>query len=424
MGHPRLRMNHTHLPELLAPAGDWERLRTAVAYGADAVYLGGSGLDLRAQSKGFALNEVAAATQLATAAGAKVYYCLNILARQRHLPQIEAALDTLASVPLHGLIVADPGVLALARRRAPHLPLHLSTQANTSNAASMAFWLENGVTRVNLARELSCHELRRIRQAAPDMELESFVHGAQCMAISGRCLLSDYLNKRSANLGACTHPCRFDYRTYTVEEAARQGEPCWEIEPHPEFSPIFAADDLCLAPYLAWFVHQGWQSLKIEGRIKTCSYLGQVVDVYRTALNDLAQGRFRRALYLRELANSATRPLSSGFFLPRHRGMPLAQPASPRAAIVARIEGPIQPGAWAISARHRFTETEAIEILLPGLKRPALGSFALEKPDGSRLETIHSGQRGILRSEHPDLAPDLLLRAASLCGETPGLLTP
>ena len=403
-------MSRGGLPELLAPAGDWERLRTALVYGADAVYLGGSGLDLRAQSKGFSPGELPAAVAFAARHSAKVYFCLNILARQHHLSQIEATLEQLAATPIHGLIVADPGVIALARRLAPGIPLHLSTQANTSNAASIAFWRDCGVQRVNLARELSGPEMRRIRREVPNMELESFVHGAQCMAISGRCLLSDHLNGRSANLGACTHPCRFGYRRHILEEGVRQGQPCWEIEQDREFTHILAAEDLCLVPYLAWFVHQGWQSLKIEGRIKTCSYVGQVVDVYRTALDDIAARRFRRDTYLRELEPSATRNLGTGFFLPHARGLTLRAAPSYRPPIVARIERELAPGTWEISARHRFAVTDDIEIVAPGLQRPCLGSFGLEKEDGSRIETIHSGVRGRLRSDNPALCPDLLLR--------------
>ena len=404
------------LPELLAPAGDLRLMRTALTYGADAVYLGGPELNLRAKARGVNRDELSLALQEAKSLGRKIYFCLNILPRQDQLQSVEACLDGLAAHPPDGLILADPGVLALARKRIPGIPVHLSTQANTGNAAAVRFWQEQGVSRVNLARELDLSEIRAIRRAMPTMELEVFVHGAMCMAISGRCLLSAYLNERSANQGNCTHPCRFGYRplSLTLEEYKRPGEPVWEVlEEEGFYSSILAADDLCLVKYLAWFARQGLDALKIEGRMKTGSYLGVVTDVYATALQDLKAGDFRPGLYLKELGRTASRPLGTGFFLPGKRKR-LFDPGKivEDAPILGQIKGRARGKVWEVRVKHRWRTEDCFQILVPGLKRPLIQAeqYALEKDNGQRVSEIHSGQTVFLGCDHPDLQAGLLLR--------------
>ncbi|MCF8104856.1 MAG: U32 family peptidase [Desulfohalobiaceae bacterium] len=405
------------LPELLAPAGDLRRMRTALAYGADAVYLGGPEHNLRAKTRGVSLDELPLALQEAKRLGRKVYFCLNVLPRQDQLDSVRAYLDALAGYQLDGLILADPGVLALARKRVPKIPIHLSTQANTGNGEAARFWLEQGVSRVNLARELDLSGIRAIRSEMPDMELEVFVHGAMCMAISGRCLLSAHLNGRSANQGMCTHPCRFGYRplSLTLEEGKRPGEPVWEVlEEDGGYSSILAAEDLCLVKYLAWFVRLGLDALKIEGRMKTGSYLGVVTDVYATALQDLKKGDFRPGLYLLELGRAASRPLGTGFFLPGKRKR-LFDPGkgAARAPILGQIKERAPAGkVWEVLVKHRWQADDCFQILVPGLKRPLIqaGEYALENDRGQRVSEIHSGQTVFLGCEHPDLGAGLLLR--------------
>lgn len=404
------------MPELLVPAADPDKLRTALLYGADAVYLGGQGLNLRAKAGGFSFPALRQAVATAHAHAAKVYFTLNLLAWEEQLPEVARYLDELDASGVDGLIIADPGVLAMARRRAPRIPIHLSTQANTSNSASAAFWRDQGVTRVNLARELGAARIRSVLENVRDLEVEIFVHGAMCMAISGRCLLSAHVNARSANQGLCTHPCRFDYKITGVrlEERLRSGQDMWELVENEDYTQIMGAEDLCLIKYLRWFQRVGVHSLKIEGRMKTTSYLAQVTDIHRTALDDLTTGVFRPALYLDELRQTATRPLSTGFFTPIRHTLAQPLPREHRKNIVARLVEEIRPGAWIMDVKHRFQDSEPLEILAPGLRRPRLaaGSFGAEKDDGSLVRDAHSGLRLTLRCDHPDLRPGLFLRAA------------
>lgn len=403
------------LPELLIPAGDPDKLDTALAYGADAVYLGGQALSLRAKTSGFSFPQLKAAVATAHGRKARVYFALNLLAREEHLPDVERYLEELASIDVDALIIADPGIMAMAMRRVPHIPIHVSTQANTANSATARFWRDLGARRVNVARELGAGGIRAMMQHVPELEFEVFVHGAMCMAVSGRCLLSAHLTGRSGNLGHCTHPCRYDYRATAVrlEERLRPDRDTWEVRCEGEFSQIMAAEDLCLIKYLQWFRTNGVASLKIEGRMKTPSYLAQVTDVYRTALDDLAAGTFRLGLYLEELQQLATRPLSTAFFTPEPVALLPALSRELTKNIVGRLIEPVGPDTWVMDVKHRFEADAPLEILLPGLRRPVLepGEYAVENSEGERLRTAHGGMRVMLRREHPDFVPGLFLRA-------------
>ena len=400
------------LPELLAPAGNREKLETAVAYGADAVYLGGTTLNLRAKAQGFSSADLPAALDFAHDHGTKVYYCLNILAWEKHLPGVTKELECLATLPVDGLIIADPGIVLLAQKIAPHIPIHLSTQANTSNSSSALFWKEVGVSRVNLARELSARGIRAIAENVPGMELELFVHGAMCMAISGRCLLSAHLNKRSANQGLCTHPCRFEYKPVAmkVDERTRPGEALWEVTEDEDYSRILSAQDLCLIKYLPWFVKNTITALKIEGRMKTSAYLCQVVDTYRTALNDVSEHTFRPKLYLENLSRAASRPLSSGFFCPTRTTFFTPQ-EEPEKTILARVITQRDASTWEIATKNPWDTREPVAILAPGLNRPVLSpaDYRLEKETGEAITTAHPGLTYFLRTDHPALSPHLFI---------------
>ncbi len=410
-----MRLKEAKLPELLAPAGTPERLHTVLTYGADAVYLGGRGLNLRSKARNFSREELKQALEAAHAENRRLYYCLNALPREGDLGALRSSLEELQDLALDGVIVADPGVLAEVQSSLPQMPVHLSTQANTSNSSAVRFWQAAGVRRINLARELSLKEIRSVRQANPDIELEAFVHGAMCLAISGKCALSGYLNARSANRGECTHPCRFDYRILglALEEKLRPGEPLWEAWEDEGYTSLLASDDLCLFPFLAWFVKNRIDGLKIEGRMKSSSYLAPVLDVYRTALQDLAQGGFRPRLYARELLAAASRPAGTGFFLPGGRRKRLLTPASAvEQPVVAKILSRKGEADWLLSVRHRWNPRDRVEILVPGLYRPLLqpGEYRLEAPEGQALDTVHSGMQARLRAEHPHLRQGLLLR--------------
>ncbi|PID75903.1 MAG: peptidase U32 [Deltaproteobacteria bacterium] len=291
------------IPELLAPAGNYEKLVTAVHYGADAVYLGGRDFSLRAKAGNFALEAMQAGIDYAHKRGVKVYVTVNIFAHNQDLQGLAEYLPKLAARGVDGIIVADPGVLALARSLVPELAIHLSTQANVTNAESAAFWLSQGVQRLNLARELSFAEIQGIRTQV-DGELEVFVHGALCISYSGRCLLSNYLTGRDANQGSCAHPCRF---SYSLVEEKRPGE-FFPVEEDDRGTYIFNSKDLCLLDKLPLLVAAGVNSLKIEGRMKSIFYVGSVVRLYRTALD------FLRTLPAEEWLEPEKICLPEGFF--------------------------------------------------------------------------------------------------------------
>lgn len=408
------------LPELLVPVGSPDKMGTALRYGADAVYLGGQALNLRAGSSGFSFPEVQQAVKQAHAHDVRVYFTLNLLAQEEHVSTARTYLDTLAESGVDALIIADPGILALARRHAPHLPIHLSTQANTSNSVAATFWRDQGVRRVNVARELNAGRIRAMAANTQGLELEIFVHGAMCMAISGRCLLSAHVNGRSANLGACTHPCRFDYKVTALrlEERLRPGRDMWEMQADTDFTRIMSAEDLCLIKYLGWFWRVGISSLKIEGRMKTPSYLAQVTDIYRTALNDLHGGAFRPNLYLDELQHAATRPLSTGFFTPKARTLRPVLAKNARKNIVARLCEEIRSGVWRLEIKDRFSSQAPLEILLPGLRRPVLApsDYGLENELGQSVDTAHGGVCLLLHSAHPALEQGFFLRTHDPAG--------
>lgn len=271
------------IPELLAPAGNMEKLVTAIQYGADALYLAGKRFGLRAKAGNFDPPTMAAAIAYARARGVKTYVTINIIAHNADLAELDDYLRELADLSPDGLIVADPGVLVQARELAPQLAIHLSTQANVTNYAAARFWLEQGAARLNLARELSLAEIAEIR-AQVSGELEVFVHGALCISYSGRCMLSSYMTGRDANQGNCAHPCRY---SYALVEEKRPGQ-YFPVEEDERGTYIFNAKDLCLLEKLPMLVAAGVNALKIEGRMKSIFYVGGVVRVYRAALDYLA----------------------------------------------------------------------------------------------------------------------------------------
>ncbi|MDH3329764.1 MAG: U32 family peptidase [Desulfobulbaceae bacterium] len=279
-----MKPENSIIPELLAPAGSFDKLVTAVHYGADAVYLAGKRFSLRARAGNFDEDGLRQAVAYAHAHGVKVYVTVNIFAHNQDLEGLEEYLRFLRDVETDALIIADPGILLIARETVPELPVHLSTQANVSNAASARFWIAQGVSRLNLARELGLEEIRQIR-AAVDTELEIFVHGALCISYSGRCMLSNYFTGRDANRGDCAHPCRYSYR---LVEEKRPGQ-YYPVEEDERGTYIFNSQDLCLLARLPELLAAGVDSLKIEGRMKAVGYVGGVVRVYRAVLDWMNQ---------------------------------------------------------------------------------------------------------------------------------------
>ena len=298
-------------PELLAPAGTMEKLQMALAYGADAAYLGGAQFGLRAFGGNFTNEEIRAAVNLAHGVGKKIYVTVNVFPHNDDLVSLPDYMHFLADVEVDAVLVADLGVFMLAREVAPQLPVHISTQANNVNWRTVRAWQELGAERVVLARELSREEIREIRRHT-DVELELFVHGAMCISYSGRCLLSSYFTGRDANRGGCAQSCRWKY---ALVEESRPGE-CYPIEEDARGTYIMNSKDLCLLPYLDEVVDSGIDSLKIEGRMKSVHYVASVVKAYRMALDACLTGTSYkvREEWLTELEKVSHRSYTTGFF--------------------------------------------------------------------------------------------------------------
>lgn len=305
-------------PELLIPAGSLEVLKTAVHYGADAVYIGGEVFSLRAKAKNFPLEDMREGIRYAHEHGVRVHVTANILAHNGDFPELEEYLKELALMKPDALIISDPGVFMAARRLCPGIELHISTQANSTNYETVNFWHDMGASRVVAARELSLAELKEIRAKIPDdMEIECFVHGAMCMSYSGRCLLSNFFTGRDANRGECTHPCRWKY---AVVEENRPGEymPVYENE---RGTYIFNSRDLCMIDHIPELCEAGIDSFKIEGRMKTALYVATVARTYRRAIDDYAEdpALYRKNLpwYRDEIARCTYREFTTGFYFGR-----------------------------------------------------------------------------------------------------------
>ena len=298
---------------MLAPAGDWEKLKFALAYGADAVYMGGQAFGLRAFAGNFSLEEMEKAVRWTHGLGKKLYVTVNIFAHEPDFEALPAYLKQLEGLGVDGAIVSDPGIIALAQEVAPRLPLHLSTQANSTNSYSVGFWLKQGIERVVLARELTLEELREVRSKV-EGGLEIFIHGAMCMSYSGRCLLSNYLTGRDANRGECTQPCRWGYSL--VEET--RPEQRFPIEEDERGTYVFNSHDLCLLPHLPLLKEINLDSYKIEGRMKSIQYVASTVKVYRQAIDtlwDQGEAAFQEKLpqWLEEMDKVSHRDYSAGF---------------------------------------------------------------------------------------------------------------
>jgi putative protease len=298
--------------ELLAPAGNFEKLETAIHYGADAVYLANKAFSLRNYSGNFTLDEMSEAVSYAHKNDVKVYTACNIFPRNFEVGAISDYLEKLGKIGPDAVIVADPGILAQARRIIPQIPIHLSTQANTTNFQAALFWESLGVERVNVARELSLEEIGEIAKRC-SIEIEAFVHGAMCISYSGRCLMSTFMTKRDSNRGMCSHPCRWKY--FAVEEL-RPGEylPIFEDD---RGSYIFNSKDLCMIEHIPELMESGIASFKIEGRMKGINYLASTVKVYREAIDayyDDPSKYHTKKEWIEELASINNRDYCSGFY--------------------------------------------------------------------------------------------------------------
>lgn len=301
--------------ELLAPAGDLEKLKIAVLYGADAVYLGGTNFSLRAKAKNFSKEQMQEGINFAHNHGVKVYVTCNIFAHNEDFESMSEYFKELEDVGVDAILVADPGVFALVKSTVPNIDIHISTQANNTNYHTALFWKGLGASRIVMARELSLKEIKEISDNIPeDLEIEAFVHGAMCISYSGRCLLSNYLSGRDANKGACSHPCRWQYY---LTEKTRPNEYMPIVEDE-RGTFIFNSKDLCMIEHIPDIVESGIMSLKIEGRIKTAYYVGVVIRIYREAIDDYLKDPLlyesKKSYYLEEVMKASYRGFTTGFY--------------------------------------------------------------------------------------------------------------
>ena len=357
------------IPELLVPASSLEVLKTAVIFGADAVYIGGEAFGLRAKAKNFSLPEMKEGVEFAHARGKKVYVTANIFGHNADLPGVRTYFQELKEVGMDALIISDPGIFTIAKEVLPEVEIHISTQSNNTNYLTYQFWYEQGAKRVVSARELSLEEIKEIREHIPeDMEIESFIHGAMCISYSGRCLLSNYFTGRGANQGECTHPCRWKY---SIMEEKRPGEylPVYENE---RGTYIFNSKDLCMIEYIPELLDAGIDSLKIEGRMKTALYVATVARTYRKAIDDYLESeekyRSNMAWYQEEISKCTYRQFTTGFYFgkPDENTQIYDSNTYVKEYTYLGIAGDIlEDGSFTCEQRNKFSVGEEIEIMKP-----------------------------------------------------------
>ncbi len=403
--------------ELLVPAGSLEVLKTAVVYGADAVYLGGEAFGLRAKAKNFTTEEIRTGVSFAHARGVKVYVTANILAHNEDLAGVEAYFEELRDVGIDALIISDPGVFAIARRVLPDMEIHISTQANNTNYGTYLFWYGLGAKRVVSARELSLKEIREIRDHIPDeMEIESFVHGSMCISYSGRCLLSSYLAGRDANRGECTHPCRWKY---SVVEETRPGEvlPVYENE---RGTFLFNSKDLCMIEHIPELMEAGIDSFKIEGRMKTALYAATVARTYRRAIDDFLKDAklYQENLewYRTEIGKSTFREYTTGFYFGKPGPKTQIYDNSTYVknyAYLGSVGEADARGFVRLTQKNKFSVGETLEIMKPDGRNILTEVRGIYPVDGEARESApHAKEELLVDLAGGDAKPYDILRKA------------
>lgn len=402
--------------ELLVPAGSPDVLRTAVRYGADAVYIGGEAFGLRAKARNFSLEEMRSSVAFAHEQGVKVYVTANIFAHNEDLVPVRQYFRELESVGMDALIISDPGVFAIAREVLPDVEVHISTQANNTNYGTYRFWHSLGAKRAVAARELSLEEIRQIRANIPeDMEIECFVHGAMCISYSGRCLLSNYFTGRDANRGECTHPCRWNY---AVAEETRPGQ-YLPVEENERGTFLFNSKDLCMIEYVPELAEAGIDSFKIEGRMKTALYVAAVARAYRKALDDYRKGEdvYRANLdwYRDEIGKCTTREFTTGFYF----GKPGAESQiygestyHKNYTYLGTAESVDGRGRFRLQQKNKFSVGETIEIMKPDGRNIAATVEGIWDLEGSPQDSApHARQMVDVKLSHEPEPFDILRRS-------------
>lgn len=399
-------------PELLAPAGNMEKLKTAIRYGADAVYLGGESFGLRSMAGNFSIDEMLEAIELCHQHRVKAYLTVNSYPSDSLLQSLDSYLRKVGELPFDAYIISDPGVLRIARRISPQREVHLSTQANCINHEAAMFWKDQGVSRVNLAREMTLQDIRSTARHS-GIQCEVFIHGALCVAYSGRCLISSALTGRSANMGACTQPCRWKYN---LVEETRPGE-FMPVEEDENGTLIFNSRDLCLLEYLPELIEAGVSAMKIEGRMKGIHYLAGVLRVYRAAIDSYCSSPSSyttKPEWMEELETVSHRGYTTGFLLgdPRDVGQFYEKGYRRSHTIVGVVDELLDSGYAVVTVRNRLNRKDGIEVVGPHMRTVPFmpEEIRLLLPDGitEDAETVHPNQRILMRLPESTEPGDLL----------------
>lgn len=400
-------------PELLVPASSLEVLKTAVRYGADAVYIGGEVFGLRAKAKNFSLEEMKEGVEFAHRYNVKVYVTANILAHNSDIEPVKAYFNDLKKVKPDALIIADPAIFTIAKEMLPDMELHISTQANNTNYGTYNFWHSLGAKRVVSARELSISEIKDIRNHIPDdLEIETFVHGAMCISYSGRCLLSSFMAGRDANKGACTHPCRWKY---AVVEESRPGQ-YMPVEENERGTYIFNSKDLCMIDHIPELVDAGIDSFKIEGRMKTALYVATVARTYRMAIDDYFENpkKYEENIpkYKTLISQCTYRQYTTGFFFgkPDETTQIYDCNVYERDYAYLGISGePLEDGSFVIEQKNKFCVGDKIEIMKADGRDIEANVISITDQDGVAMESCpHPKQIITIKLDQVPEAGDIL----------------
>lgn len=402
-----------HIPALILPAGDLEKLKTALLFGADAVYAGGKDFNLRAFAGNLTGAEIASGTAYAHERGKKIYIAVNILAHNRDIDKLPPYLEELQQMKVDGMIISDPGVLRLAKKYAADIPITVSTQANVSNYESAALYRELGASRIVLARELALDEIAVIKKRV-DIELEMFVHGAMCVSYSGRCLMSHYMTGRNANLGACAQPCRYKY---SVVEEKRPGQ-YYPIEEDERGSYIFNSRDLCLLEYIPQLIEAGIDALKIEGRMKSPLYVASLARVYRQALDQYQNNACPFSdkdlqSWMTELQGIATRPYTNGFIFGESSTIQDIDKldTTGRFDFCGIVKGyELDKGMVEIEQRANFGPGEPLQFMLPNGNIEDLHLVTLFDEEGNPLDRARHPRQRVFIPGQPSVPEFSILR--------------
>ena len=400
--------------ELLAPAGDLEKLKIAVDYGADAVYFGGEMFSLRAGADNFSLAEIKEGVQYAHDRNVKCYMAFNIFAHNEDISPLRAYLKQVREIPIDAFIVSDPGIIGIIREIIPDAELHLSTQANMTNYATANFWHSQGIKRLVLARELTFKEIVEIRENIPEsMELEAFVHGAMCISYSGRCLLSNFMISRDANRGMCAHPCRWKYK---LVEEQRPGE-YYPVEEDDRGTYIMNSKDLCMLEHIPELAAAGISSAKIEGRMKSVFYVATIVSAYRRAIDayyDNQEGYVYNPQWMSELKKASHREFTTGFYFDK----PTDEDQNYQTSAYIREYSFIgmvksydeHTGMAVVEQRNKMVLGDEIEVFGPGKEFFTQKLTVLQNEEGEQIESApHPQQILRIKMEQP-VAEKYILR--------------